>query len=110
LAQQHFSGTIPTELGNLPTLDFLSTRQNDLTGTIPSEIANIKALSAFWADGNNLSGTIPQEIWNSGSITELKMEDNDELTGSIPDSACHSFEMLDFSCTTLLCGCNCTCA
>jgi hypothetical protein len=55
----NFTGTIPSELGQLSKLWTLNLVQNKLTGTIPSELAQISAMRGMWLCHNRLSGLVP---------------------------------------------------
>ncbi|KAM7473900.1 hypothetical protein LguiB_021143 [Lonicera macranthoides] len=55
-------GTIPSELGQLTNLVFISLCVNNLTGTIPSSLFNISTITDFWMTSNQLIGTLPANI------------------------------------------------
>ena len=56
------SGTIPSSLGEIPTLEKLLLASNELAGTIPSELAQLENLTILELQLNSLSGTIPTEF------------------------------------------------
>ena len=83
LDANNLTGSIPAEIGNLPLLRDLFLAYNNLTGTIPPEIGNLDSLRVLNLNSNNLSGSIPPEIGRLARVRYLKM-DNNNLTDSIP--------------------------
>ena len=77
------SGTIPSELGNLPKLQWLSLNNNQLTGSIPSELGNLPNLQWLFLRDNRLTGMIPAKLGSLRSLIYLDIRDN-QLTGTIP--------------------------
>ncbi|KAL7490454.1 hypothetical protein ACHAWT_000099, partial [Skeletonema menzelii] len=65
------SGTIPSEIGSMKNLEYLSLNNNTLTGTIPSEIGSMKNLTFLYLDFNDLVGSIPTEIGLMENLSEL---------------------------------------
>ena len=56
------SGTIPTEIGNLGELQYMSFNGNFISGTIPSEIGLLTKLRRVALHNNRLEGTVPSEL------------------------------------------------
>ena len=83
LADNNLSGTIPTELGNLSSLEILWLGDNDLSGSIPSELGSLSSLQDLSLGLNELSGTIPSELGNLSRLRKLWLFEND-LSGAIP--------------------------
>ena len=83
LSFNDLSGSIPTELGNMPNLTDLSLSANQLSGSIPAELGNLSNLLTLELDGNELSGSMPAELGNLSNLTDLDLDGN-ELSGSIP--------------------------
>jgi hypothetical protein len=50
------TGTIPTWIGLLTSLDHLLLNRNELTGTLPTTLSNMRHLTVFLIDGNSLTG------------------------------------------------------
>ena len=48
LGKNSLSGTIPSELGELSSLQVLKLNNNFLTGTIPSELGSLSNLQVLW--------------------------------------------------------------
>ena len=83
LHSSQLSGMIPTELGNLATLERLYLWGNELTGPVPAELGNLANLEILNLRSNQLAGTIPAQLGNLTNLQELYLYDN-ELTGTIP--------------------------
>lgn len=55
-----FTGTIPTVIGNLPSLSLLWASNNYLSGTIPTELARLSTLTYLKLGSNNFHGCVPE--------------------------------------------------
>ena len=85
LSSSSLSGSIPTSLGKLSTLERLSLNGNNLSGTIPSSLGNLRNLRILSLYENKLSGTIPRSLGNLRNLRILSLYEN-KLSGSIPSS------------------------
>ena len=83
LGSNNLSGTIPTELGELTSLQTLDLSDNMLTGEIP-DLSGSTALLELHLSQNNLTGGIPTWLENLTALEYLDLSDN-MLTGEIPD-------------------------
>ncbi|OMO88622.1 hypothetical protein COLO4_20160 [Corchorus olitorius] len=83
LSNNHFDGTIPTELCNLNSLQFLDLSQNNLSGSIPS-CFNPPLIKHVHLSENRLSGPLTYAFYNSSSLRTLDLNGNN-LTGNIPE-------------------------
>lgn len=83
LYNNNLTGTIPTSIGNLSVLTFLSLSNNHLSGTIPAQIGNLTNLTGLYLYLNQLSGSIPIELTGLNQLKRLSISRN-QLTGSIP--------------------------
>ena len=77
------TGSIPAELGDLDSLEYLHLAGNALTGSIPAELGDLESLTSLYLRHNDLTGSIPAELGDLENLTELYLNSND-LTGSIP--------------------------
>ncbi|GMY04808.1 putative receptor protein kinase TMK1 [Fagus crenata] len=101
------SGTLPSDLGTLTQLTYLSLRRNSFSGPIPS-LANLTSLQQLYLDNNNFtsipngffqgltslqsltlnsdlaSWTIPTELTHATSLVTLYAS-NANIIGSLPD-------------------------
>ena len=69
LASNGLSGTIPAELGELESLDYLNMGSNDLTGGIPESLRALTSLTSLILERNGLSGRVD---W-LGDLTMLEL-------------------------------------
>ena len=77
-------GTIPSQLGLLPAVELLSLRECSLTGTIPTQLGLLTTLaSALGLRYSQLTGPIPSQLGRLTLLRELELRGN-HLTGSIP--------------------------
>jgi hypothetical protein len=79
------SGSIPSSIGNLINLSFLSLTNNQLSGSIPLSVGKLVNLGGMELSSNKLSGSIPASIGNLSNLYELLLSNN-QLSGSIPSS------------------------
>ena len=86
-------GSIPSEIGELKKLEFLSLGKNNLTGSIPPEIAGADKLESIALFENNLVGNIPIEVVKLKNLVYLGLFDN-QLEGDISHQI---FENSNFS-------------
>ena len=54
LGKPALTGSIPTEIGNMQSLEYLNLVSNKLSGLIPTEIGNLKSLDGLFLDDNCL--------------------------------------------------------
>ncbi|CAI9107170.1 OLC1v1006471C4 [Oldenlandia corymbosa var. corymbosa] len=98
LQYNNFSGDIPTMFS--PQLNMLDLSFNSFTGNIPPSFQNLTELTTLSLQNNSLSGAIP-------NITFPKLKrlnlGNNRLNGSIPSSL-QSFPSSSFSGNLQLCG------
>ncbi len=81
----NLSGTLPAELGDLGSLNYLSLSRNELSGNIPAELGSLYSLQYFYISSTDLTGPIPAELGNLSNLEELRLNGN-ELTGNIPST------------------------
>jgi hypothetical protein len=81
----NISGVIPSDIGNLASLQMLDFRKTLLTGVIPESIGKLTLLQRLLLHSNYLSGHLPSSIGNLSSLLQLSAEDN-SLEGPIPPS------------------------
>nr|GMD30738.1 receptor-like protein 12 isoform X1 [Ipomoea batatas] len=103
LANNKFSGEIPSSISYLNQISSLHLRNNSLFGELPLSLKNCTSLRSLDVGENELSGGIPE--WIGESLIELKVLylHSNELNGSIPLSICQlrSIRILDLSLNNL---------
>ena len=80
-----FSGSIPSEVGNLALTETFFIHKHQLTGSLPHEISNWDSLEQVRFSNNLLSGHLPDIFDNFQELQWLALSMND-FTGPIPDS------------------------
>ena len=84
LSGNQLTGTIPTQLGDLDSIQGLGLGYNRLTGAIPAQLGDLSStLSALYLEDNRLSGAIPAELGSLSWLSSLGLGHN-QLTGAIP--------------------------
>ena len=84
LDRNSISGSLPSELGNLSNLTRLAMNRNNLSGSIPSQLGNLSNLSIIGLARNSLSGSLPASLGNLSGLTKVSLHDNTALSGSLP--------------------------
>ncbi len=81
----HFTGSIPSWLGTMGNLEYLSLAYCDqMTGRIPPELGNLKALQVLRLGGGpGIYGTLPTELGGLSNLEELSI-DVTSISGAIP--------------------------
>ena len=106
------TGAIPSEIGELITLESLSLSNCGLTGPIPEEMGNLYRMQQMWLFGNQLEGEIPASIGNLTRMYRLEMENN-KLEGDMPPEICDLavsngiLDTLEADCLTTITNCDC---
>ncbi|CAL5089086.1 unnamed protein product [Urochloa decumbens] len=85
LSYNSFSGTLPSEVGNLVNLNQLILSRNQLAGHIPDTIGTCLVLDSLMLDNNMFEGSIPQSLQNVKGLQVLNLTAN-KLSGRIPDA------------------------
>lgn len=95
-----FTGSIPSEIGDLRRLRVLNLHRNMLGAetdryALPESVANLRALEFLDASGNKLHGAIPRGLATLPMLQQLNLDDN-FMTGEIPGdwSQANSLESL----------------
>ncbi|XP_062017590.1 leucine-rich repeat receptor protein kinase HPCA1-like isoform X1 [Rosa rugosa] len=84
-SNNQLSGSIPPQLfsSNMPLIHLIFDR-NNFTGSIPSTLGLVKTLEAVRLDRNSLSGPVPTSLRNLTNVSELHLSNN-KLTGQVPN-------------------------
>ncbi|GMY32076.1 putative receptor protein kinase TMK1 [Fagus crenata] len=94
---QSLSGTLPSDLGTLTQLTYLSFRGNSLSGPIPS-LANLTSLQQLYLDTNNFT-SIPKGFFQGlTSLQNLSLSQNIHLAPwTIPTELTHLTSLVTLS-------------
>ncbi|KAK1369059.1 leucine-rich repeat receptor-like protein kinase PEPR2 [Heracleum sosnowskyi] len=84
LSGNNFSGLVPTEIGKLSSLRYISFAGNKLHGQIPPSFCNkVNAIEVLDLSYNSMSGKIPLTLGNCTSLVFLSLGRNN-FDGNIP--------------------------
>ncbi|KAI3496589.1 hypothetical protein L1887_38954 [Cichorium endivia] len=85
LGDNQLSGSIPPQLFNSNmSLIHLLFESNKFTGSIPSTLGLVTSLEVVRLDRNSLTGNVPSNINNLTNVTEMFLSYN-QLTGHVPN-------------------------
>ncbi|KAL2642588.1 hypothetical protein R1flu_010175 [Riccia fluitans] len=76
-------GFIPSGLGNNVNMYYLNIASTNLTGSLPPDLGQLQNLTYMFFDSNLLSGPIPEEFWQLDRLRVLNVSDN-RLDGPVP--------------------------
>lgn len=96
LANNNFTGPLPTALGRLIQAFVLDFSGNHLTGPIPPRYTGLYQLARIYLQNNRLTGTIPPFFNDRISFVELDFSNN-LLSGSIPPTMSYLSELRVFN-------------
>ncbi|PIA59356.1 hypothetical protein AQUCO_00400326v1 [Aquilegia coerulea] len=83
LSHNSFTGSLPSEVGQLKSLGYIDVSGNRLSGEIPSTLANCLGLEVLHMESNMLEGKIPQSLSSLKNIQYIDLSSNN-LSGPIP--------------------------
>ncbi len=78
-------GTMPTELSQITSMQYLELIENDISGSIPLEWQELTDLKTLVVAFNQLTGTLPAWMPQSWPDMEFMYLSNNQLTGTIPE-------------------------
>ncbi|XP_074277585.1 putative LRR receptor-like serine/threonine-protein kinase At1g74360 [Silene latifolia] len=80
-----FNGELPPQIGSLP-LVVLNVSENNFSGTIPTEMGNMKCLQDLDLSQNNFSGIFPPSLSELNELNKFNVSFNPLLSGVIPST------------------------
>ena len=84
MADNKFTVTIPSDIGNLQKVQRLYLSRNRLSGRLPITLGNLSLLNYLSIDNNKLKGTITSSIGNCQNLLLLNLSENNLTAGTIP--------------------------
>lgn len=91
-SNNQLGGSIPSEIGNLVEIrSAINFASNQLSGEIPSEIGRLNKMKNFEVQNNLLAGSIPTQLAGLASIELFRIDGNNGIFGSMPESVCDTF-------------------
>ncbi|CDP07950.1 unnamed protein product [Coffea canephora] len=69
-------GTIPSEIGNISSLQSINMDNNEFTGSIPSTIGKLTHLDRIYLEHNRLQGSIRAELCQMMMLGDLHLNEN----------------------------------
>nr|XP_011470945.1 PREDICTED: probable leucine-rich repeat receptor-like serine/threonine-protein kinase At3g14840 isoform X1 [Fragaria vesca subsp. vesca] len=87
------AGSIPSYLGNITTLQYLSLETNRFSGTVPPELGNLVNLETLVLSANNLTGELPMSLTKLTKLIELRISSNN-FSGTIAPHFFQSWNLL----------------
>lgn len=96
LSNNFLSGSIPASLANIANLETLDFSYNKLTGSIPTSLTRLTFLATFNVSYNSLSGPIPMG-YQFSTFLNTSYEGNRDLCGAPILQACSSAAELDLA-------------
>lgn len=100
LSAVQVSGTIPTELGNITTLEAINLQNGNgqkLNGALPTELGRLTRLDYFFVSNNQLTGTFPSEMGLLSALTHVTISQN--RFSAIPAIALSPTPLVSFTAT-----------
>ncbi|KAK9088799.1 hypothetical protein Scep_027881 [Stephania cephalantha] len=85
MANNGFSGTLSSSIGNLSHLQTLLLQNNQISGSIPFEIGKLSQLETLDFSNNQFAGEIPTSLGFLNHLNYLRLSKNN-LYGQIPKS------------------------
>ncbi|XP_044971364.1 probable LRR receptor-like serine/threonine-protein kinase At3g47570 [Hordeum vulgare subsp. vulgare] len=83
LSRNHFSSSLPSQVGGLTELTYLYIHENNLSELLPDALSNCQSLMELRLDDNYFNGMIPVSVSRMRGLALLNLTKN-RLTGGIP--------------------------
>ncbi|KAF5188154.1 Leucine-rich repeat receptor protein kinase ems1 [Thalictrum thalictroides] len=81
--QEFVSGVLPSELGNMVSIERILISSNNFTGPLPETLAKLTTLKDFRISDNHFTGTIPNFLQNWTNLEKMAVQASG-LEGPIP--------------------------
>jgi hypothetical protein len=100
LGSNALSGSLPTEIGMLSSLEEMHFHFNRISGSIPTEIGQLSLLNTLHLHDNLISGSIPSQLGRLSATMEWLDPNENSLSGSVPTELWHFSRLKEFHCGT----------
>ncbi|KAA8539716.1 hypothetical protein F0562_026408 [Nyssa sinensis] len=94
LRSNYLSGTLPSDVPSIPSLQFIYLQHNNFSGEIPASLS--PKLNVLDFSFNSFTGNIPPTIKNLQRLTALRLQFN-SFSGAIPDLNLPRLKLLNLS-------------
>ncbi|PPS05411.1 hypothetical protein GOBAR_AA15250 [Gossypium barbadense] len=94
-AYNSLRGSIPPSLGNLSSLETLALKRNSFSGITPEALEQLTDLSYFSIDDNAISGTVPVAMFNLSNIIIFSVGGN-KIQGTVPSDLAITMPYVNF--------------
>ena len=85
LEENRFSGSIPSQTGELSQIKELSLNSNRLSSHIPSELGQAASLMRLHLNNNIFTGSLPSELGRLTMLQSFLVQGNPLLRGALPE-------------------------
>lgn len=85
LERNNLNGELPSEIGYLDKLEYITIYENKLSGELPSTFSRLKNLECIYAYNNNFTGSIPEGLCEMTKLKTIYFGSN-QLSGCIPEN------------------------
>ena len=76
--------TLPEDIADLTALTDLRINKQKLSGGFPAVLCRMPWLKVLYLQGNNFTGALPAELGQMTELTDLYVDQNASMSGSIP--------------------------
>jgi len=72
------SGSLPTQVGRLSSMQYFWIDNNRLSGTLPTQIGSLSALIQLWGYNNSFVGAMPPSLCGlvAGNLSDCELQAN----------------------------------
>jgi len=83
LQDNSLTSTIPKNIGDMQSLEWIDVTNNALVGTLPEDFYSLANLNFAYMSNNTFSGTISADLESMSSLNDLWLDGN-QFSGTFP--------------------------